>query len=74
MDPVDRAHLETTLAYSLNTLFFVYLRLQGQNPAQHPVMLELKRIKEYFEKIRKQKGLDQRRPFLLYYVVIIIYG
>ncbi|KAI7904882.1 uncharacterized protein BX663DRAFT_430854 [Cokeromyces recurvatus] len=37
----QRYELEVLLTYSLNTLFYIYLRTQGSDPQKHEVMNEL---------------------------------
>jgi hypothetical protein len=48
--------LDLSLAYATNTLFWMYLRVQGVAPANHPVTLELKRIREYMERLTAAKA------------------
>ncbi|KAJ3045356.1 DNA-binding protein c1d [Rhizophlyctis rosea] len=50
LEPLDRAKLEITLAFAINTLAFNYLRTEGIPPKDHPVKRELDRIKAYFKK------------------------
>ncbi|KAI7875752.1 uncharacterized protein EV154DRAFT_429959 [Mucor mucedo] len=50
----ERYELEVLLSYSLNTLYYIYLRTQGSDPAKHDVMKELvKKKKRRFEKMNK---------------------
>ncbi|KAI8091861.1 hypothetical protein BDF21DRAFT_332763 [Thamnidium elegans] len=39
----ERYELEVLLSYSLNTLYYIYLRTQGSDPNKHDVMKELVR-------------------------------
>ncbi|KAI8643744.1 hypothetical protein BD408DRAFT_146907 [Parasitella parasitica] len=40
--PVNqRYELEVLLSYSLNTLYYIYLKTQGSDPQKHEVMSEL---------------------------------
>eukprot|EP00462_Mataza_sp_D1_P011208 CAMPEP_0175158510 /NCGR_PEP_ID=MMETSP0087-20121206/22855_1 /TAXON_ID=136419 /ORGANISM="Unknown Unknown, Strain D1" /LENGTH=127 /DNA_ID=CAMNT_0016446353 /DNA_START=37 /DNA_END=420 /DNA_ORIENTATION=+ len=48
---VDRAKLHAALAYTLHTLYFMYVKTQGVNVSSHPVKKELARVKQYIEKI-----------------------
>jgi exosome complex protein LRP1 len=48
----DRAKLRLFTAYSINSLFYAYLKSQGEATTAHPVMKELDRVKEYFGKLR----------------------
>eukprot|EP01121_Diplochlamys_sp_Union-15-3_P018995 TRINITY_DN7044_c0_g1_i1.p1 TRINITY_DN7044_c0_g1~~TRINITY_DN7044_c0_g1_i1.p1 ORF type:complete len:165 (-),score=32.24 TRINITY_DN7044_c0_g1_i1:10-504(-) len=52
----DQAKLNIVLAYSLNSLFYMYLRTQGISPMNHPVKDELERIKVYINKIKTING------------------
>ncbi|KAG0214928.1 hypothetical protein BGX28_001134 [Mortierella sp. GBA30] len=52
LDNEKRCQLELLMAYSLNTLAFINLKTNGTAPNTHPVMKELKRIKEYTEKLK----------------------
>ncbi|EGF77457.1 hypothetical protein BATDEDRAFT_27661 [Batrachochytrium dendrobatidis JAM81] len=67
LEAVEKARLLTTLSYTINTLSFVYLKLQGVNAKTHPVKKELAsilnafalffdRTRIYFEKIEKMAG------------------
>eukprot|EP01137_Pigoraptor_chileana_P012407 Opistho-2@64784 len=59
-DPVDRAKFELTLAYAMNSLFWMYLNTQGVSPADHPVKQELERIRGYMKKV---KDLSETKKF-----------
>lgn len=50
---LENAKLHSALAYTLDSLFFMYLRTRGVNPADHPVKTELDRIKKYIGKINR---------------------
>jgi exosome complex protein LRP1 len=57
----DRVKLDFFLAYAVNSLFFMYLKVTGDNPASHPIKDELNRIKESLQK--HQMILDKKlRP------------
>ena len=49
---LDRAKLNVLLVYSIESLVFSYLKLQGVQAKEHPVFKELTRVKQYFEKIK----------------------
>ncbi|KAI8874553.1 hypothetical protein K501DRAFT_195627 [Backusella circina FSU 941] len=57
----ERCELEVLLAYSLNTLYYIYMRTQGVDPQDHAVMKELVRIKEYIDKIKIAEGRGPKR-------------
>ncbi|KAI9503925.1 hypothetical protein BX070DRAFT_183676, partial [Coemansia spiralis] len=41
LTPIQRCELEALVAYSINTLFWIYLKINGVPPKEHPVMSEL---------------------------------
>ncbi|KAJ1906877.1 hypothetical protein IWQ60_011982 [Tieghemiomyces parasiticus] len=53
LTPDQKAQLEVLLAYSLNTIYWAYLKLSGVQPSAHPVMKELQRIKLYVQKVKE---------------------
>jgi exosome complex protein LRP1 len=59
---LDRAKLYTTTAYAIESLLYNHLRLAGEDAKNHPVMTELNRVKQYFEKIKdaENPGRDRR--------------
>ncbi|KAF9330473.1 hypothetical protein BG006_006553 [Podila minutissima] len=52
LDIEKRCQLELMIGYAINTLAFINLKTNGTAPNTHPVMHELKRIKQYTEKLR----------------------
>jgi len=59
---LENAKLYAGLAYTLNTLFFMYLKTQGVSPATHPVKPELARVQRYIEKIQSVAQKPQPNP------------
>ncbi|KAM5164869.1 nuclear nucleic acid-binding protein C1D [Mantella aurantiaca] len=53
LDPVEQAKLDMASAYTLNSLFWVYLITQGVNPKEHPVKDELERIRSYMNRVKE---------------------
>ncbi|KAJ2770315.1 hypothetical protein IWQ56_002210 [Coemansia nantahalensis] len=53
---IQRCELEALVAYSIHTLFWIYLKVNGVPPKAHPVMTELQRVQRYMEKINRAKG------------------
>ncbi|KAL0635119.1 hypothetical protein Q9L58_005940 [Maublancomyces gigas] len=53
---VDKARLYVLTTYAIDSLLFSYLRLNGVNAREHPVMRELERIKQYVKKINEAQG------------------
>ena len=52
LPPLESARLHLMVAYTINTLFYMYLKTQGIPSANHPVLAELERIKGYIRKVR----------------------
>ncbi|KAN0030026.1 hypothetical protein ACTA71_008170 [Dictyostelium dimigraforme] len=52
LTPIENAKLNITVAYALNSLFYMYLQTQGVSPHDHPVKTELDRIKPYILKLK----------------------
>lgn len=56
---LDVARLNVSIAYVLLDLFWMHLKLTGQDTVSHPVTKELERVKVYFGKIKQvQAGQD----------------
>jgi len=55
----EGAKLNTALAYSLCSLFYMYLKTQGVNVRNHPVRGQLVRVQEYFKKL---KNVTEGKP------------
>lgn len=53
MSGISRARLHITLCYTINSLFCMYLRTQGINPATHPVVDDIVRVQDAFLRLRK---------------------
>ncbi|GAA5795021.1 hypothetical protein HPULCUR_000372 [Helicostylum pulchrum] len=56
----ERYELEVLLSYSLNTLYYIYLRTQGSDPNQHDVMKELVRVQAYIKKLKRVQGKEDK--------------
>lgn len=52
LPPLEVARMNAMYAYTVNTLFFVYLKAQGIATADHPVRQELERVRTYLTKVR----------------------
>ena len=50
---LDSARLHLTIAYAVNSLFWIYLRTQGVRAQNHPVRGELERIKNSLRKLKE---------------------
>jgi exosome complex protein LRP1 len=53
LDIDDRIKYDLLLSYSLNSLFWLYLRTQGVDPSKHAVKSEIDRVREYFAKAKQ---------------------
>lgn len=49
----DKIDYDLFMAYTLNTLFWLYLKTKGQDPAQNDVKSQLNRIKQYMIKAKE---------------------
>eukprot|EP00298_Acanthocystis_sp_HF-20_P016219 c21415_g2_i2.p1 GENE.c21415_g2_i2~~c21415_g2_i2.p1 ORF type:complete len:180 (+),score=56.64 c21415_g2_i2:3-542(+) len=59
-DPLKVAQLEISLAYALNSCFFMFLKTQGIPVKEHPVKRELERVKTQMTKLKEaQTGKNQ---------------
>ncbi|KAF9024097.1 hypothetical protein BDZ89DRAFT_1136249 [Hymenopellis radicata] len=61
LEPLQQAKLQTLLSYVTYDLIFIYLKSRGIDPKTHPVVGELDRIKQYFDKIDKAESSDTKR-------------
>ncbi|ORZ05470.1 hypothetical protein BCR42DRAFT_338047 [Absidia repens] len=57
----EKCQLDVLLSYAINTLYYMYMRTQGQDPQQHDVFNELKRVQKYIEKIKVAEGRGPKR-------------
>ncbi|MEE6474520.1 hypothetical protein FKM82_010409 [Ascaphus truei] len=53
VEPLEQAKLDLVAAYTLNSLFWIYLTTQGVNPKEHPVKEELERIRTYMNRVKE---------------------
>eukprot|EP00035_Acanthoeca_spectabilis_P035544 m.35236 g.35236 ORF g.35236 m.35236 type:complete len:201 (+) comp7422_c0_seq1:41-643(+) len=56
LSAVESAKLDLGLAYSINSLFWIYLCTQGVSPRDHPVKAELNRIRDCMKRIKGVQG------------------
>ncbi|KAG6874404.1 hypothetical protein C0995_015140 [Termitomyces sp. Mi166 len=64
LEPIQQAKLQTVLPYLVYDLVFIYLKSRGIDPKTHPVVSELERVKQYFNKISAAENLLQKRTGL----------
>ena len=60
LDPMDRATLDLTSAYAINSLFWMLLKTMGVNPGETNVKQELDRIKESMKRCKEIKDREKR--------------
>ncbi|XP_029377341.1 nuclear nucleic acid-binding protein C1D [Echeneis naucrates] len=53
LEPLDQAKLDLMSAYTLNSLFWMYLVTQGVNPREHGIKQELERIRTYMNRVKE---------------------
>lgn len=61
LSPLESARLHLMVAYAVNTLFYMYLRTQGISPANHPVLGELARVKQYVRKVKQASAAEEHK-------------
>jgi len=66
LEPLQQAKLQTVIPYLVYDLIFIYLKAKGIDPKTHPVVPELDRVRQYFQKISttenpppKPAGIDK---------------
>lgn len=52
LSPLDKAKLDLVGAYTINSLFWMYLNVCGEKPKEHAVKQELDRIRSYMTRVR----------------------
>ena len=53
MAPLDSARMHLMIAYTVNALFWMYLRTQVVDVHDHPVRAELERVKKALRKVKE---------------------
>ncbi|KAI1140658.1 Sas10/Utp3/C1D family-domain-containing protein [Hypoxylon sp. FL0543] len=59
---LDKAKLYVLVTYSIESMLFSSLRLNGVNAKEHPVFKELTRVRQYFDKIKNAENPPQKKP------------
>lgn len=57
----EKLNLDLFLTYSVNSLYFMYLRVNGDNLSTHPIKHELGRVKEAMERQKQIADKDLRQ-------------
>ncbi|KAG2155686.1 Sas10/Utp3/C1D family-domain-containing protein [Suillus clintonianus] len=63
LETIQQAKLQVILPYVLYDLVFVYLKTRGIDPRTHPVIGELDRIRQYFDKIKSAEESEEKSKF-----------
>ncbi|KAK7686685.1 hypothetical protein QCA50_010285 [Cerrena zonata] len=61
LEPIQQAKLQVAIPYLVYDLIFIYLKTKGVDPKTHPVIKELDRIRQYFDKIKNAEDPEKRR-------------
>ncbi|KAI0347978.1 hypothetical protein BDW22DRAFT_1384967 [Trametopsis cervina] len=56
LEKIQQAKLQVALPYLVYDLVFIYLKTRGIDPKTHPVVAELDRVRQYFEKIKNAEN------------------
>lgn len=62
---LDKAKLYVLTTYAIESMIFSYLRLNGVKAQEHPVFLELTRVKNYFGKIKQAEAIPAERSMTI---------
>ncbi|XP_065341571.1 nuclear nucleic acid-binding protein C1D [Cloeon dipterum] len=55
LDAANKAQIDLFKTYTINSLFWVYLKTKGKNATSHPVKNALGRVKEHLDKAKQLK-------------------
>ncbi|KAH9065854.1 hypothetical protein EDB87DRAFT_1574294 [Lactarius vividus] len=61
LDTIQQAKLQVIIPYLVYDLVFVYLKTKGLDPKTHPVVVELDRVRQYFDKIKDSEDPAKRQ-------------
>ncbi|KAF8273035.1 hypothetical protein EI94DRAFT_1564974, partial [Lactarius quietus] len=61
LDTIQQAKLQVVIPYLVYDLVFVYLKTKGLDPKTHPVVTELERVRQYFDKIKDAEDPAKRQ-------------
>ncbi|KAH9178832.1 hypothetical protein EDB89DRAFT_1843231 [Lactarius sanguifluus] len=61
LDTIQQAKLQVVIPYLVYDLVFVYLKTKGLDPKTHPVVAELDRVRQYFDKIKDSEDPAKRQ-------------
>lgn len=55
----EKAKLDLTVVYTLNSLFWIYLSTKGVNVREHPIKKELDRLKSYMMRAKEVEDKEK---------------
>ncbi|KAF2435612.1 hypothetical protein EJ08DRAFT_645309 [Tothia fuscella] len=61
---LERAKLYVLVTYAIESVLFSHVRLSGADAKEHPIIKELARVRQYFEKIEKAENPVGKRENL----------
>ncbi|KAI0257250.1 hypothetical protein BJV78DRAFT_1150209 [Lactifluus subvellereus] len=61
LETIQQAKLQVVVPYLVYDLVFVYLKTRGLDPKTHPVIAELDRVRQYFDKIKDAEDPAKRQ-------------
>ncbi|KAI1793138.1 Sas10/Utp3/C1D family-domain-containing protein [Ganoderma leucocontextum] len=61
LETIQQAKLNVALPYLVYDLIFIYLKTRGIDPKSHPVVAELDRVRQYFDKIKNAEDPEKRK-------------
>ncbi|KAH9932004.1 Sas10/Utp3/C1D family-domain-containing protein [Epithele typhae] len=64
LDTMQQVKLNVAIPYLVYDLIFIYLKTRGVDPKTHPVVAELERVKQYFDKIKNAEDPEKRKSVL----------
>ncbi|XP_014673989.1 PREDICTED: nuclear nucleic acid-binding protein C1D-like [Priapulus caudatus] len=51
--PIEKAKMDLMVAYTVNSMFWMFLNASGENTKEHPVKQELERLRGYMHKVKQ---------------------
>ena len=58
LSPADSLKLNAAIAYSLNSLYYILLKLQGENVSSHPIIKDIESVKGIVYKVQQALYLN----------------
>ncbi|EGO31076.1 hypothetical protein SERLADRAFT_376679, partial [Serpula lacrymans var. lacrymans S7.9] len=63
LETIQQAKLQVLLPYLVYDLVFIYLKSRGIDPRTHPVIAELDRVRQYFDKVKGAEQSDEKKKY-----------